>query len=459
MRHPYRSFVAKVPLLSIAGLALLLSGTAACGDDDDDGAAGRAGNAGAGGRPGGGTGGGVGTGGGAGPGGGAGTGGSAGFAGAGAGGQGGSAGSGVAGSGGGGGAAGGGGASGGGGTAGDGSAGAGGGSAGAGGGAAGAAGAGGGAAGAGGGAAGAGGSAGAGGGSAGAGGAAGGGGAAGASGGGGSGANVVPTTCAEARGNVGCCGPDGALYYCDPLDYALARVDCGAYRACGWNPDFVPFPGGSGAVGGYDCGTDGAADPSGKAPIACGPDDPGGEGPPGGTTTGPSLRMGRAVCSGVTYQVTVEKPVFNQEKSEQCGCSWYDQVTTVEDVVSEFSFRWQTGNSDLSAPDMWVAAEFVDVSPTAAQLVCFHAPNTALYFGGNAFAIAPHAFIDCYMLDGEATFGNNACAANATVDLNAGHVRFDVGCSGSVPHGDYRYEVKVDGDASCALFPSWDDAP
>jgi len=60
----------------------------------------------------------------------------------------------------------------------------------------------------------------------------------------------------------GCCGPDGALYFCEKGKY-LCVLDCNALLppldTCGWHP---------GLAGYYDCGGDGA-DPDGLYPYSC----------------------------------------------------------------------------------------------------------------------------------------------------------------------------------------------
>jgi hypothetical protein len=63
------------------------------------------------------------------------------------------------------------------------------------------------------------------------------------------GTTAIPTTCAEADGEVGCCGPDGQNYYCGD-----------GVTVCGW----------SSSEGYYDCVAPPAtSDPSGTYSIAC----------------------------------------------------------------------------------------------------------------------------------------------------------------------------------------------
>ena len=59
---------------------------------------------------------------------------------------------------------------------------------------------------------------------------------------------------------VGCCDDDGVLQYCE--NAVLKTIDCAQSPQCGWKAD-ANF---------YDCGTDGAADPSGSFPMTCAPD-------------------------------------------------------------------------------------------------------------------------------------------------------------------------------------------
>jgi hypothetical protein len=71
------------------------------------------------------------------------------------------------------------------------------------------------------------------------------------------GPGVIPTSCDEAHGLVGCCA-DGDLFYFDEGALQGAVGDC-AGTGCGWD-----------AAGGfYDCGLVGP-DPSGTFPLACG---------------------------------------------------------------------------------------------------------------------------------------------------------------------------------------------
>jgi len=90
------------------------------------------------------------------------------------------------------------------------------------------------------------------------------------SGGGGSGA---PTTCDGAGGDIGCCTPAGALYFCAPGQASLEYLPCHGGKTCGWDA----------ADGYYACVTGpGGADPSGTYPLLCG----GGASSSSSTTTG-----------------------------------------------------------------------------------------------------------------------------------------------------------------------------
>ena len=80
-------------------------------------------------------------------------------------------------------------------------------------------------------------------------------------GGGSTGGSIIPKTCAQAHDGAGCCGPDGAEYYCASGSTTVKRLDCKAMSMkCGWN-----------SAKHYDCGSSGSADPSGANPIDCGP--------------------------------------------------------------------------------------------------------------------------------------------------------------------------------------------
>lgn len=76
---------------------------------------------------------------------------------------------------------------------------------------------------------------------------------------GGGGNDVIPTTCDEAHGAVGCCSADGGtLYYCAGSG-VLTSAAC-SLGSCGWNAN----------EGYYDCERGGLPGPAGK-PQACGP--------------------------------------------------------------------------------------------------------------------------------------------------------------------------------------------
>jgi hypothetical protein len=73
-------------------------------------------------------------------------------------------------------------------------------------------------------------------------------------------ANQTPTTCAQADGVVGCCGPNGDVYYCASGNMPVVTTSCGASKVCGWNA----------SKSYYDCVAPPAtADPSGTHPMAC----------------------------------------------------------------------------------------------------------------------------------------------------------------------------------------------
>lgn len=77
--------------------------------------------------------------------------------------------------------------------------------------------------------------------------------------GGQSGDGIVPTTCDEAHGGPGCCGPDGNAYYFESGSLGVEKcADQGL--VCGWDAD----------SGFYACVSAKAEDPDGKYPIACG---------------------------------------------------------------------------------------------------------------------------------------------------------------------------------------------
>jgi hypothetical protein len=73
-------------------------------------------------------------------------------------------------------------------------------------------------------------------------------------------ANQTPTTCAEADGLVGCCGPNGDVYYCASDAMPVISTKCSASKVCGWNA----------TQSYYDCVAPPAtADPSGTYPMSC----------------------------------------------------------------------------------------------------------------------------------------------------------------------------------------------
>lgn len=76
-----------------------------------------------------------------------------------------------------------------------------------------------------------------------------------------SGAGTVPTSCAQADEDVGCC-VDNTVYYCSTGSNTLSSSDCGAMSmVCGWK-----------ASKGYYACVPGPAepDPNGTYPLACG---------------------------------------------------------------------------------------------------------------------------------------------------------------------------------------------
>ena len=71
---------------------------------------------------------------------------------------------------------------------------------------------------------------------------------------------IVPTTCAEAHGFPGCCGPDGkTIYYFDKGKVEQTTCE-NAGNVCGWN-DSVKY---------YDCQPSTKVDPTNKYPLRCG---------------------------------------------------------------------------------------------------------------------------------------------------------------------------------------------
>ncbi len=79
--------------------------------------------------------------------------------------------------------------------------------------------------------------------------------------GGGSTGNIVPTSCDEAHGLTGCCGPDNAVYWWEWGALQGEPENCGD-NPCGWDAE----------NGFYSCGVEGfiGEDPSGVFPIDCG---------------------------------------------------------------------------------------------------------------------------------------------------------------------------------------------
>jgi hypothetical protein len=68
----------------------------------------------------------------------------------------------------------------------------------------------------------------------------------------------VPTTCNQAYGSVGCCGPDNTNYYCTGT--TVTSKACTGTKVCGW----------SASEGYYACvAAPGGADPSEENPIDC----------------------------------------------------------------------------------------------------------------------------------------------------------------------------------------------
>jgi hypothetical protein len=75
----------------------------------------------------------------------------------------------------------------------------------------------------------------------------------------------VPTTCAAADQDIGCCGPSGVNYYCGATtDTAPTAAACPAGSVCSWGTD-----GDGNSYYGCNAGTVATADPSGTYPIAC----------------------------------------------------------------------------------------------------------------------------------------------------------------------------------------------
>ena len=75
----------------------------------------------------------------------------------------------------------------------------------------------------------------------------------------GAGGGVVPTTCNEAYGAVGCCAGSTA-YYCSSSSNSLSSKTCSGSDVCGWDAAKSYY---------YCVAAPGGADPSGANPIAC----------------------------------------------------------------------------------------------------------------------------------------------------------------------------------------------
>jgi hypothetical protein len=114
------------------------------------------------------------------------------------------------------------------------------------------------------------------------------------------GSGGVPSTCAQADGQIGCCDPSGVLYYCSSTS-KLTMQTCTAGNVCGWSTkgyyDCVPSPGGK--------------DPSGTSPLAC----VGGSG--GGTDAGTTTVD---AGSGVTW-TSIYNSVFGPSGTSTCAGS------------------------------------------------------------------------------------------------------------------------------------------
>jgi hypothetical protein len=119
----------------------------------------------------------------------------------------------------------------------------------------------------------------------------------------------VPTTCAEANNDVGCCDPSGVLHYCTQ-QMTVADQPCTGGTVCGWDPTH----------GWYDCvAPPGGADPSNQNPIACG----GGGGGTGGGTTSSTTTTGSGGGGGVTW-TQLYNGIFGPSGTSSCvaggGC-------------------------------------------------------------------------------------------------------------------------------------------
>ena len=82
--------------------------------------------------------------------------------------------------------------------------------------------------------------------------------------------NVVPTTCDEAHGAVGCCSGDlRTAYYVNADSGVIGAEACGPDEGCGWDADDAL----------YACVDSlhfGQADPTGVYPLGCGSPAPAG---------------------------------------------------------------------------------------------------------------------------------------------------------------------------------------
>jgi hypothetical protein len=82
------------------------------------------------------------------------------------------------------------------------------------------------------------------------------------------GMGIIPTTCSQANGSFGCCGPNGENYYCGGDAGTVSSESCtgktteaGAPLVCGWNSKDSY----------YGCvAPPASADPSGAEPLSCG---------------------------------------------------------------------------------------------------------------------------------------------------------------------------------------------
>jgi hypothetical protein len=225
---------------------------------------------------------------------------------------------------------------------------------------------------------------------------------------------IVPTNEAEAHGAVGCCGPDGAVYYYAPNGVGseqVFRAPC-AVGTCGWDAGLSPLG------GGYDCGTDGQADPSGAAPPACGPAAP----PPDPLPVAPLesvMRRGLVRCEDVTFHRHSVRP----DSSSPLG-----ELVTDEDLVLPFEIQFFA--NAVPAP----AGEFEG----AMSLLPGFAPFDDGFFyesaGMGGFALPDRYRAECGGLCGLGvfdTFGIHdlACPSFAAeIRVASGQVDFVVSC-------------------------------